>query len=106
MARPEAERYRALYERARGSYFFKTDRYPQVQASFRRALAEVRRQGNAKDEAILLLELGRTIHRLGHYAEANASLRRGLRLARAQQSLSLQAQLLAELAAPQEARGP
>lgn len=43
MARPEAERYRALYERARGSYFFKTDRYPQAQTSFRRALAEVRR---------------------------------------------------------------
>ncbi|HET9503675.1 MAG TPA: sensor histidine kinase [Hymenobacter sp.] len=106
MAQPEAERYRALYERTRGIYFFKTNRYPQAQVSFRRALADVRRQGNAKDEAGLLLELGRTSRRLGHYAAADAALRQGLRLARAQQSLSVQTQVLAELAALEEARGP
>lgn len=106
MARPGAELYRALYERTRGIYFFNTGRYQQARASFQRALAEVRRPGNAKDEAALLLELGRTIRRLGHYAEADATLRRGLRLVQAQPSLSSQAQLLAELAALEEARGP
>ncbi len=106
MARPEAERYRVLYEQTRGIYFFKTDRYQQAQASFQRALAAAQQQGNAKEEAGLLLQLGRTIRRLGHYADADATLRRGLRRARAQQSLSVQVQLLAELAGLEEARGP
>ena len=105
LAQPAAAPYRAAYERVRGIYFFENGEYPQAQASFRRALAEVQRQGNAKRTADIYLALGRIARQLGHYAAADTALRQGLRLARAQQNLPQQALLLALLADLEEAQG-
>ena len=102
---PQATYQRAVYERARGIYFFETGHYPQAQASFCAALAAVQQQGNAKHAADILVALGRTARQLGRYRAASAYLHQGLRLARAQQNLPLQATLLGLLAEQEEAQG-
>jgi tetratricopeptide (TPR) repeat protein len=74
---------------------------------FERSLAAARGEGNAHNEAVILLALGHTLLELGHVAEAADRLREGLAVAEGLGDADLlkSLQMLATIAAQRQAGG-